>query len=138
MNRILVILILAYSSTAFGQFSRKDLMLNGTFLLNSELNPHSTTGYPANTVNSYTVNSSVGLFINKNFEIGGQAGYAIGNREENVRSMYLDFKTTLFAAGIYGQRYFTLSGKLYCTILTSVTLGAGTDNYVSKFPITQT
>ena len=136
MNRVLVILILTYSSTTFGQPSRKDLTLNGTFLLSSELNPHSTTGYPTKTTNSYSIKPSIGIFLKNNFEIGGQFGYSIMNREENVRSMYLDFKTTLFSTGVYGQRYFTLSRKLYFTIFTSITFSSGTDNYKSKFPIT--
>jgi hypothetical protein len=136
MNRILVILILTYSSTTFGQFSRNGLMINGTILLNSELNPHSTTGYPSKTINSFAIKPSVGLLINKNFEIGGQVGYSILNREENVRSTYLDFKTTSVSAGIYGQRYFTLSRKLYLTIFASITFSSGTDNYIGKLPIT--
>jgi hypothetical protein len=136
MNKILVVSILTLSSPTFGQFSINDFIFNGTFLLNSELNPHSTTGYSTESTNSISIRSSVGIFINKNFELGGLLGYSIANREEDVRSMHLDFKTTLLSAGIYGQRYFTLSKKLHLTIHASIIGSTGADKYISKFPIT--
>ena len=67
MKGLLAILILSYSSTAFGQFSQKELMLNGTFLLNSELNPHALNGGPSKPLNSFAVKPSVGFFYNKEF-----------------------------------------------------------------------
>src|SRR6187402_1056086 len=131
LKRILGLLILMYSSTAFGQFSENGLMLNGTFLLNSELNPHSTTSGPTTPENSFAFKPSVGFFLSRNFEIGAQVGYSIINREEIYSTRHLYFRSTLFSAGIYGQRYFTLSKKIYFAISTSLTLGSGTDEYIS-------
>lgn len=135
MRGILALSILTYSSTAFGQFSTNDLMLSGTVSLNSESNPHSTTGNSTERIYSIGIGPSVGAFISKNLEIGGQFGYSKVKREEHVQSMNLEFETTLLSAGIYGQRYFTLLNKFYFTILTSVTFSSGNDNFISKFPI---
>ena len=73
----------------------------------------------------------MGFFITRNFEIGGQFGYSIINREEAAAfDLDFDFRSTLFSTGIYGQRYFTLSKKIYLTVFTSLTLSSGTDEYI--------
>jgi len=118
MKHLITAILLFVSFQSFGQFSKGDKVLSGTFSVFTQRAPESPNGGLINKHNTFNIDPRFGFLLTENLEVGARVGYS-RQASEHTTSYPSTFTwgAREITTGIYARRFFTLSDKFLFTIV---------------------
>jgi hypothetical protein len=137
MKYIVATILAMISIQCFGQFSKRDKVLGGTFSLTRQRAPASTNGGLINKATSFEIVPSFGMFVNESIEIGLQAGYSSSEYERNtIYPTISNWGSRGATVGLYAQKYFHLTDKFLFSLIGTTHYDFGTSYFKTTNTIT--
>jgi hypothetical protein len=119
MKYLVVVMLSVSFFKAYGQFTKGDKALGGTFSLNMRSYPENQGGIIKD--NLFDITPSFGVLLSENLEVGGEIGWSSAYIKLESGSNFLESRSNSFLASLYVQKYFEISEKF----LFSVNSGIG-------------
>jgi len=124
MKYLIAIIILLTTIQSYGQFSKGDKVLGGTFSISSL--SAASDGNPDRKSSSLSLSPYFGVLVSKNLEIGGSIGYSSQYSEfKNYSNYVAESKSHNLSFGFYVQRYFPITDKFLFSITGIMYYAAG-------------
>ena len=121
MKYIAKTLFIIISVQSFGQFTKCDKVLGGTFSLSTQRAPESPNGGPINKVTSFSIAPNLGFLLNKSWELGLQVGYSSTEYERNTTTPTIsNWGSRGMTAGLYTQKYFVITDKFFFSVIGNI------------------
>lgn len=126
MKQLLTSILLLISIHTFAQFTSGTKVVSGTLSLKVDREPNSPNGSVINKINTFNVAPTFGVLVTNNLEVGGQVGYSSVFYNINYNNGYVyELKSNNMYAGVYAQRYVTITDKFLFSLTGNFTYGAG-------------
>ncbi|PGH38068.1 MAG: hypothetical protein CRN43_17435, partial [Candidatus Nephrothrix sp. EaCA] len=116
MKHILVVFFIVHSKPVFAQFSKGDKAVSGELSIMIKRTPVSSRGDSIKHNTDVGFYPKLGIFVNKNLEIGGMLGYSYG-RETISHAAGYKFSSHGFSVGLYENKYFQITEKFFFSLL---------------------
>lgn len=123
--KILQIVILSLISfQTFGQFTKGDKVLSGSFNLGSQRTTEKDPSGYYNKSNSFGIGPTFGVLLTKNLELGVRSGYLFETYESKITNTSVN-KTfsQILSFGIYGQKYYPIVDKFLFSLVAAIDYG---------------
>ena len=121
MKHIVTIIFIIISSHSFGQFTKGDKVLGGTFSFSGQRAPESLNGGLANKATSFSIVPNFGILLNERWGLGLQVGYSSTEYERNTTTPTLsNWGFRGITVGLYTQRYFVITDKFLFSVIGNV------------------
>lgn len=137
MRYLAMIIFTILSFQSFGQFTKGDKVLSGSFSLSGQRASESPNGGAINKATSFSITPLFGILLNENLEIGLQVGYFSSKYERNTTTPIIDtWGSRGMTVGLYARRYFVITDKFLFSMTGNIGYNFGKTVYETINTIT--